>query len=309
MEVCSAISGEPLTFCNADEFDGSAKAVKQLLRTRLGIPRFRQRLLVEDGSRVISDDDVLAAVPPVKIQLVLLEFEQIEVGSAAQEIMSACRDNRADTLEDWLRRPINPDLSDEQGRRPLHHAAQNGCLKPIKLLLEADAEKDASDNRGLTSLWVASAEGHLEVVRLLIDASADKNQAAADHGVSPLWVASAGGHLEVVRLLIEAGANKNQAATSHGASPLWVASYQGHLEVVRLLIEAGAGKNQATSDHGASPLQIASYQGHLEIARLLSEVGADKSGPEPGACRHWCIPIGNFLRNWCITIVHCGRSG
>eukprot|EP00438_Fugacium_kawagutii_P026881 Skav217494 [mRNA] locus=scaffold2951:35917:36746:- [translate_table: standard] len=132
MEVFSAISGETLAFWDVDEIEGkSAKAMKQLLRIQLGISRFRQQFLLQDSSRAIPDDELLAALPAMKIQLVLLEFEQTEGGRAVQEMISACRSNRADELEHLLQLPRNPDLRDEAGNRPLHHAAEIGHLKSV----------------------------------------------------------------------------------------------------------------------------------------------------------------------------------
>ena len=69
MEVCSAVSGETLAFLDAVE-EKSAKAVKQALALRLGVPRFRQRLLLDDGSEI--EGEVCAS----RVQLVILDFER-----------------------------------------------------------------------------------------------------------------------------------------------------------------------------------------------------------------------------------------
>ena len=68
MEMCFLTSGETLTVLE-DELQGkTVKAVKKALAAKVGISRFKQRLFVEDGSREIQDDEVLA-LPPLKIQL------------------------------------------------------------------------------------------------------------------------------------------------------------------------------------------------------------------------------------------------
>ena len=59
MEVYFLASGERLASLDAADFEGkTAKIVKQLLTTQLGVSRFRQKLFVEDGSREIPDDEV-----------------------------------------------------------------------------------------------------------------------------------------------------------------------------------------------------------------------------------------------------------
>ena len=75
MEVCSAVTGGTLAFLDPDEVEGkSAKSVKQCLATRVGVTRFRQKLLADglDGSE-IPDDEVFAQAS-VKLQLVILDF-------------------------------------------------------------------------------------------------------------------------------------------------------------------------------------------------------------------------------------------
>ena len=70
------VSGERLAFL--DDVEGkSARVVKQSLAVQLGIPRFRQRVLVEDGSQEIPDEEVFAAAPG-KVLLVLLEFAEAD---------------------------------------------------------------------------------------------------------------------------------------------------------------------------------------------------------------------------------------
>ena len=75
MEVCSAVSGETLAFLDPDEFKGkSANYVKQCLAAKVGVTRFRQKLLADglDGSEI--PDDTVFARAFVKVQLVILDF-------------------------------------------------------------------------------------------------------------------------------------------------------------------------------------------------------------------------------------------
>eukprot|EP00438_Fugacium_kawagutii_P029759 Skav224775 [mRNA] locus=scaffold933:277339:278319:+ [translate_table: standard] len=277
MEVCSVVSGEHLAFCNAEDIEGkSFKEVKQLLAAQIGVPRFRQRLFLENGLVEISDDQILAPGTR-KVWLVLLEFERT-VGEPDQDMISACQDNDAVALERLLQRPCSPNLKERQeGSTALHHAARNGHIQPVQLLLQASADANQATDGGASPLLLAARHGHVEIVRLLLEAGANANQATTNRSTSPLFLAASEGHLESARLLIEAGADKNHADSRCGASPLWVAAGKGQVEMVRLLLEAGAIANQATTNTGTSPLILAASEGHLEIVRLLLAAGADKN--------------------------------
>ena len=140
MEVCSVLSGETLLVLEADDFEGkSAKTLKHCLAAHVAVSRFRQRLFSEDGSR-IQDDDVFA-LAPAKIQLLLVEA-LLPDAEQREKIISAARDNDCNVLEQLLQSPQDPNAADENGNTPLHAAARNGHLNPVKLLLEAGAETD-----------------------------------------------------------------------------------------------------------------------------------------------------------------------
>eukprot|EP00438_Fugacium_kawagutii_P006367 Skav236620 [mRNA] locus=scaffold4458:9210:10580:+ [translate_table: standard] len=270
MEVCSAVSGAQLARLSAiDVKDKSGKEVKRLLAAEIGVPRFRQRLFAEDGSIELRDHHILVAVPE-KVQLVLVNFVP---GTGADleadpYLIAASRRNDSVALEQLLKCPSDPNLTDPWGWAPLHHAARQGHAQAVQLLLEAGAEKDSRAEDQTTAMWMAADKGHFEVVRLLIEAGADCNKGSTDTGTTPLCEAAERGNLEVVRLLIEAGTDCNQGRTT----PLYIAAKKGHLEVVRLLLEAGADCNQGTDD--TTPINSTR---RLEVAVLLLQVGADRN--------------------------------
>ena len=313
VEVFSAVSGESIAVFEDEELaDAPVKAIKQRLAQKLGIPRFRLRILQGncplDDNQILIDDQTWTHTV---VQLVILEFLPPD-REQDEGIIAACAENNDKLLEQHLNQPRNPNFENEQqtetpmcaaaftgsldcisllieagakidqgrtnnGATPLYVAAQEGHLEVVRFLVDSGANKDqgTTDNYGATPLLVAARNGHLEVVRFLVESGANKDQCTIDSGVTPLFAAAQNGDLEVVRFLVDSGANKDQFADD-GATPLYIAAQEGHLELVRFLVESGANKDQCTADDGATPLYIAARKGHLEVVRFLVDSGANK---------------------------------
>ena len=216
----------------AEEFEGkTVRSLKTLVAKQIGVSIFRQRWLSEDHTELQDDDFVTSS----DVQLVVLPFvqsEDEEVKELYSRLHLEISMNDSDGVENLLRKPLNPDSSQDP-QTALHVAAECGHVECVALLLEAGADKDLADFEGTTAL-------HL----------------AADHGRS-----------EVVKLLLEAGADKD-AADYHDRTALHLAAWEGDLKVVKLLLDAGADKD-ATDDGGNTALDWATASGHLEIVRLL----------------------------------------
>ena len=262
VEVLYAVSGESIAAFEREDFaDATVRALRQRLAQKIGVPRFRLRLLQDNCP--LDDDQTLTLQV---VQLVILEFLPPD-REQDQGIMVACEENDDKLLERLLNQPRNPDFEDESDEgtmTPLCEAACKGSLKCVHLLLEAGANKDQTTTAtGTTPLFMAAHKGHLEVVRFLVESGANKDQATTSTGATPLYVAAQNGHIEVVRFLVEVGANKDQGTTDCGATPLYIATQNGHLEVVQFLVGSGAKKDQ-----GSLWMQ-------QRIRRLLLEHGLD----------------------------------
>lgn len=274
MEVCFLASGETLTRLDANDFEGrTAKDVKRALEAQVGVTRFRQRLFLDNGAREVADDETFDAAP-VGLQLVVLEFCSPDE-EEDKEMMFKARENNVLALEQLLQSPRNPNVEYGNGMTLLHCAAVHGHVEPVRLLLEAGAEKDATTRSGMMPLHFAAHSNHLDVVRCLIESGAKKDELTRATGSSPLHVASVEGNLQIVRCLVEFKAKIDQPTLSDGSTPLCLASDQGHLKIVRFLLRAGANKDGLRSD-GSSPLHLASEQNHLEVVQCLLRAGANK---------------------------------
>ena len=143
--MCFQTSGERFTVLEDDLQGQTAKAVKKALAAKVGISRFKQRCLVEDGSREIQDDEVLGPAP-LKIQLVVLEFWPPD-DEETDKMISASRDNDLVALEELLRRPRNPNVANKYGETPMFRAAEQGHVQLMEVLLEAGAKTDEPEFR------------------------------------------------------------------------------------------------------------------------------------------------------------------
>ena len=228
-------------------------------------PRFRQRLLREDG-QILSDDVALDESLDVQLTLVLLPFEASSEDQII-DLQDAASQNSIPRMEQILQRPQDPDLEGAEDSDPaLHEASWSAGVEAVRLLLEARADKDQISDSGRTALSLSSTRGRLDIVQLLLDANADKDKAGM-FGRTPLMLACLKGHVNIARLLLEGNADKDKADDS-GCTPVWYASLGARSEVLRLLLEARADMHKAAKD-GSTPFDVATMEGHLEVALLL----------------------------------------
>ena len=178
---------------------------------------------------------------------------------------------------------------------------------------------------GMTALLHAAREGHVEVVEVLLDGGADIDQVSGD-GSSPLVLALLNGQFELAMVLIERGADPSIATVTDGVSPLfavlqtrWAGKYSEsysqprahdnqqtrHMDVLNALLEAGADPNARLKTHlwhwefvdgatskmglditGATPFWRAAFAQDVDAMRALVAYGADPRiptmWPEPG---------------------------
>lgn len=191
------------------------------------------------------------------------------------ELITAAKFGELETVTQLMDRFSDQNTIDEKpdnvGRIALKHAAENGHVGIVDLLIKRGVNVDAANVDDTTPLKAASERGHLEIVKLLLANGADVN-AKNDFGRTALQQASGNGHFEIVMLLLENGADVN-ARTKRGYSALLQAALKRHSKVMLLLLENGAvathtGKGGYTALHGAA------QTGHIELAELLLDKGA-----------------------------------
>ena len=89
-------------------------------------------------------------------------------------------------LSDLIRSKLNVNDQDDDGRSPLHFAAQERQAGIAQLLLDNGADPNAADAHGNSPLWTAimNARGDFTVVKLLLAAGSNPLHKNV-HGRSP----------------------------------------------------------------------------------------------------------------------------
>eukprot|EP00854_Cymbomonas_tetramitiformis_P014018 gene14018-16571_t len=217
------------------------------------------------------------------------------------------------TAEMLLKAGVPVDETNGEGDTPLHSASRSGCVRMVKVLLQAGANMGLLGGLGeyrspkKTPLQYAVYEQHVEVVKVLLEAGADvallDDQAAgpespaharphiradaSSEGNIALHVAVGSKNKELFDMLLAAGSDKDavnyagQAAlhklalanSKHDASSSLSAEQQ---HMAHALIAAGADLNLKEKGKTLTPLHCAAQNNNLVMAKILVEAGANK---------------------------------
>jgi len=168
-------------------------------------------------------------------------------------------------LTDLLRK--NPDVihkKNEKRLTPLHHAAGEGNVRMVKLLLASGANPRAGDQYGYPAINSAVWDGHYDVIKVLIDTLVVKSQSAS----ALMITAAERGHEAIIELALDHGAFVD-IGDGLGQTPLIYAIRKNQVGIVKILIARGADVNYQFNDE--TPLSVATQP---EIVKLLKKAGA-----------------------------------
>lgn len=137
--------------------------------------------------------------------------------SAARLVAAAAQANVPEVVQ-LLQQGHSPNLSDIQGRTPLHHATFSDALEVVQLLFDYGADVDVRDAGGNTPLHVAVARGSKDIAEFLLSCAASADEPNAD-GDTPLHLGAWMGNYDCVKCLLLRGANAN-LSNFHGFNAL-----------------------------------------------------------------------------------------
>ncbi|KAK4664037.1 uncharacterized protein QC763_500600 [Podospora pseudopauciseta] len=188
---------------------------------------------------------------------------------------------------------------------PLHHAAAEGWLEDLRIIMKLSHSRRAQeclvlDSRGRTPLWFAAKSGSLQVVEFLVQTGADFNRHSRDNEKpTVLWAAA--NNAATAEYLLRSGADPNQpnndgytllhracwsgntilaelllrhkadatVRDKDGMQPLHYASREGHEALVKMLLQSSGIDINCVDNTGTTPLMLAADQGHDFIIKLL----------------------------------------
>ncbi|KAJ0780666.1 putative cyclic nucleotide-binding domain, potassium channel, voltage-dependent, EAG/ELK/ERG [Helianthus annuus] len=249
-------------------FTVRTKRLSQLLR--LNRTTFLNIVQSHVGDGTIMMDNLLKHLKNLNDPLmegILLETEKMLAHGRMDLPLSlsfATRRGDDQLLQKLLKKGLDPNESDNNGRTALHIAASQGSENCVVLLLDYGADPNCTDSDGNVPLWEAMMGNHETVIRLLADNGATLS--TGDVGQFSC-VAAEQNNLDLLKRIIRHGGDVTRARND-GSTALHVAVGEGNTEMVKFLLDQGANIDQ--QDHlGWTPRDLADQQGHEEIKTIF----------------------------------------
>ncbi|XP_011081924.1 potassium channel AKT1 [Sesamum indicum] len=167
-------------------------------------------------------------------------------------------------LHHLLRRGLDPNELDNNGRNALHLAASKGFLECVLLLLDYGANPNTKDSEGNVPLWDAILGKHEAVIRVLVDNGATLS--SGDVGGFACYAAEQN-NIELLKEITKFGGDVTLLNCS-GTTALHTAISEENVEIIKFLMEQGADIDKPDV-HGWTPRALADHQGHEEIKALF----------------------------------------
>ncbi|KAL9667363.1 hypothetical protein QQ045_001717 [Rhodiola kirilowii] len=175
-------------------------------------------------------------------------------------------------LGQLLKRGMDANEADPNGRTALHIAAASGSENCVLLLLDHDADPNSRDSEGNVPLWEALSNGHSSIKNLLMD-----NGATLTSGDVGQYACAAAEqkNLDLLKEIVQCGGDVTRPK-GNGTTALHTAVCEESIDIVEYLLAQGADADRPDM-HGWTPRALADQQGHEDIKALFQSNKLTKS--------------------------------
>ncbi|KAJ5964565.1 uncharacterized protein N7479_004441 [Penicillium vulpinum] len=298
----------PATKVTANDKARDAAVLHHRLNRRSAVELLLKRMnhkKKEDGF-----EKVLVSISKERIPAFLPTFD----GQALEFLLWAVTHNMIEVVNRLIAQGIPVNRKERYPKPVLQHAAKNGFVDMVQLLLDRGAEVNASiaTSSKETAFMLAAENGHLEVMRLLIDGGADIEAELAYENTPAFQRASEYGHANIVQFLLKQSAHRNIAIpTQKKLFSLRCAISSGHYDVVKLLLDERLPPDADVYGNVKSGLEIAAFKGDVKMFELVKENGFELGDNcfdalRPAICRGHHDLVGYLLAG--LTRIHVSGS-
>ncbi|CAF3954305.1 unnamed protein product [Rotaria sp. Silwood2] len=235
----SVLTSNPLSL-NAQNRDGQTPLHDAVLCDNY---LFAQYLLQQNCDVTLTNKDgntplhLIARDDNVRMCKLLMKYTQLDLTTMNKmgktPLHLACANEKANVAAIFINKMNieQMNLTDIQGRTPLHECVENINGGLARYLIRHGADENAKDVRGNTVLHLATEKGNVELVRTLIKSSnVDINQLNID-SQSPLSLGILYNHDDVCKFLLDQDKIRIQSVD------LKMSMQMNNYDIVRLLIE------------------------------------------------------------------------
>ncbi|CAN0900286.1 Potassium channel AKT1, partial [Linum grandiflorum] len=272
------VCGEIGVLCYKPQlFTVRTKRLCQLLR--MNRTTFLNIVQANVGDGTIIMNNLLQHLKDLKDPLmegVLLETENMLAHGRMDIPLSLCfAAMRGDDLllHQLLKRGLDANECDNNGRAALHIAASGGSENCVLLLLDYGADPNCRDSDGNVPLWEAMKAGHAGVVKLLLENGASIQSGDVGHFAC---TAAEENNLNLLKEIAGHGGDI-LCPKSNGSTALHVSVCEDNTEIIRYLLEQGADMDKPDGN-GWTARELADQQGHEEIQLMFKKC---KEAPKP----------------------------
>lgn len=202
-------------------------------------------------------------------------------------------------IEELKRANVDINIDDKDKKTPLHWAAQNNQPKAITKLIALGGMIQMSDKDGNTPLHLAAKNGSFEAIEAIFNQKVDIGKRNKVHE-APIHLAAKKGHEKVIKKLIEASSRLDYVDHNR-QTPLHLAAKYNHVKAIHALIDGGA-QTEAQDKDEETPLHLAAKYDQVDAINALLDKKAqvssrakDKRTPLHLAAKHNKINAINAL--------------